>query len=95
MDSQPNNPPATSEVPSPKADDETVTQKLQTGERKLQTGMQSQASASALNTVRATSMMKPGDTTTIDLMYSYENQNKVVFSEDTIRRMTQKLKAVR
>jgi len=40
-------------------------------------------------------MMKPGDTTTIDLMYSYENQTKVVFSEDTIRRMTQKLKAVR
>ena len=39
--------------------------------------------------------MKSGDVTTIDLMYSFENQNKVVFQNDTIKRMTQKLKTVK
>ena len=42
------------------------------------------------------SQLKPGDTTTIDLMYSYEQyQNKVLFSEDTIKKMSLKLKKIR
>lgn len=38
--------------------------------------------------------MKPGDTTTIDLMYSYEQQ-RVPFKEDTINRMSIKLKDIK
>ncbi len=34
---------------------------------------------------------KQGDTTTIDLQYSYENV-KVTYNEDTIKRMINKLK---
>ena len=44
--------------------------------------------------MRVQSGMRPGDITTIDLMYSYENQ-KTTFQEDTIKRMTNKLKAVK
>lgn len=41
-----------------------------------------------ISAMRGQSQLRPGDTTTIDLMYSYENNNKVSFSEDTIKRMT-------
>jgi hypothetical protein len=60
----------------------------------LGNGKESQASMINPSAMRGQSQLKPGDTTTIDLMSSYEGQ-KAVFQEDTIKRMSQKLKAVR